>query len=407
MNITRLLHKTRWSVVALILGIFLSLIPMAGFAQDTAVSNPCAEGQFLELGTETCRPLDKRFGFDRNLFARKAGRRAFRLRSCTSQALVKLLESVGPSGGVINIPACKLRVDRKIFLPSNVVFQGAGVGKTILQAADDFDKTVIQIKRGSNVIVRDLTIDGAGSAHLLLSAWYADNVLFERIEARNAGGSGIHFRYAKRITIRYSQSYGHRQWHGIASKDCFPARPKQPDEEECSLQVGDEEPGVAWSTNYAIYSNKLYGSGEYGIDTHASNGEIAGNLIYNNRYAVKFPDASRLWVHHNQLRDNQRWGIFIYSTIDSAARAPRDIAIYSNIFGRNGLLQLRVAVPATSVYLLYNEYTALVNVYRIVGAQVYRCKDSQDSAIFTYGRRPSNASPAQCRLRGARRLFSE
>ena len=409
---TKLTGRTElfWRAIVVMAALYFCLLPSAGLAQKTNIENQCPDGQFLDIGADVCRPLVKKFGFDQALFDRNVGSKKFTLRSCTSNALVELLEDIGPAGGVINIPACKLVVNRKIFLPSNVIFQGAAVGKTLFQAASGFDETMIQVKRGSNVIVRDLTLDGARSAHLLLSAWYADNVLFERVEARNAGGSGIHFRYAKRITIRYSESHAHRQWHGIGSKDCFPARATEPDVEECDKQVGAAgtvRPGVAWSTDYAIYSNKLHGSGEYGIDTHASNGEIAGNRIYGNRYAAKFPDASRLWVHHNELSGSQRWGIFIYSTLDIAERAPHDIAIYANTIGSNGLLQLRVAAPATDVYLLHNDYQALANVYRISGAQVYRCRGSEDSAIFTYGRRPSFATTSQCRLGAVGKLFSE
>ncbi|MEZ4706086.1 MAG: glycosyl hydrolase family 28-related protein [Caldilineaceae bacterium] len=366
----------------------------------------------MELSAKSCRQLDQSFGFDQKLFEQNVGSQEFTLpqNKCTLAALQALLAAVGPDGGVIQIPACTLRVDQRIFLPSNVIFQGAGIGKTIFQAAADFDDTVMQVRHGSNVIIRDLTVDGGESAHLLVSAWYADNVLVERIEARHANGSGIHFRYAQRITVRYSESHHHKQWHGISSKDCFPTKSNVADAQECSQEFlenarnGNTEPGVLWSENYAVYSNNLHDNGDYGLDLHASTGEVAGNRIQDNVRGSKFPDAANVWIHHNQIAGSSWWGLFFYNTVDIGERASHNIAFYANTIGRNGLVQARIEKPAANIYFIDNTYTSLVNVVRNESA-IYRCADTHDEGVFVYGTPFKEATAAQCKLSAIGKLF--
>lgn len=375
--------------------------------------NPCPEGQFLNLQTEACQPLDKSFGFDADIFAENIGTAEFTLEECTDDALQELLDAVEGTGGTVTIPACTMQVDRKLFVPSNVVLQGAGVGQTVLQTDASFDETVLQVRHASNVIVRDITLDGGGGGHLLLSSWYADNVLFERIEARNARGTGINFRYTQRITIRYSSSRNNGTWHGIASKDCFPGDEEQDDIDECIAQFEEkadevaETPGVLWSENFAIYSNNLSNNGGYGLDLHASRGEVAGNLMENNGYGSKFPDSSNLWIHHNRISGNRWWGTFLYGTVDIEERASRQLLFYANTFGRNGILQMRIHAPVRDVYLMLNEYTSFLNARYVSGAQLYLCQNGADTRVFTYGTRPIGINPTQCTLENASTVFSD
>ncbi|MBV7329635.1 right-handed parallel beta-helix repeat-containing protein [Chloroflexi bacterium TSY] len=375
-------------------------------AQEIVRNNtPCPEGQFLDLAANQCRKLAKNFGFDAELFYHSLGPTTYKLEACTSQALELLLARVGPRGGIIDLPSCTILIDRKLFLPNNVIFQGTGMGRTILKAVPGFTAPILQAKKSQNIIVRNLTIDGVKSARLLLSIWYADNILVERVRARRAAGTGIQFRYAQRVTIRYSKSFGHKQWNGISSKDCFPKDAQILDEKECRDQAGILNPGVLWSENYAIYSNELYANGGHGLDTHASNGEIAGNLIYDNPYGAKFPDAANLWIHHNTIRESQLWGIYIYSTLEIPTREPHNIVFYSNQLGQNGLIQARINQPAREIYFLSNVYPNSVNLYRIKNATVYRCCGTQDADVYTYGRRPKFATPKQCILSKVGRLF--
>ena len=385
---------------------------LPGATEQTAPKNPCPEGQYMDLTAETCRKLDQNFGFDQKLFGQNVGNKEFTLPrdKCTIADLLALLDTIGPDGGIIQMPACTIRVNQRIFLPSNVIFQGAGIGKTVFQAAADFDDTVMQVRSGSNVIIRDLTVDGAESAHLLISAWYADNVLMERIEARNSNGSGIHFRYAKRITVRYSESHHQKQWHGISSKDCFPNKDNVTDLQECKQEFlenardGNTTPGTLWSENYAIYSNNLHDNGDYGLDLHASMGEAAGNLVLDNVRGVKFPDAANVWVHHNQISGSSWWGAFFYNTLDIAERASHNIAFYANTIGRNGLVQARIELPASSIYFIDNTYTSLINIMRNQSS-IYRCAGTQDESVFVYGTRFKEAKATKCKLSTIGKLF--
>lgn len=70
-------------------------------------------------------------------------------------------------------------------------FKEEGWVEPILKTVPDFTAPVFQAKRAKNIIVRDLTIDGVKTARLLLSIWYTDNVLVERVRARRAAGTGI------------------------------------------------------------------------------------------------------------------------------------------------------------------------------------------------------------------------
>ncbi|MEZ4664419.1 MAG: hypothetical protein R2911_43360 [Caldilineaceae bacterium] len=102
----------------------------------------------------------------------------------------------------------------------------------------------------------------------------------------------MRFRYSRNFTVRYSASHDAKTFHGIGTKDCFP-KSSTPDAQECcTAAASNVSPGALWTNNYAIYSNRFYRNGEYGLDSHSSDGEIAGNMMENNRYGTKFPDAS-------------------------------------------------------------------------------------------------------------------
>jgi len=385
-------------------------VPITRTAADGR--NPCEEGDYLDLETDACEPLDKAFGFDFAAFDSVLPADSYTLEECTSDALSDLLMEIEDSGGTVFIPACELTVERKLFISSNTLIQGAGIGETILQVADDFTEVALQARHAKNVIVRDLTLDGAASASMLLSAWYADNILFERIEARNAEGSGLNYRYATNVTVRYSQSYGHKKWHGIASKDCFPSSSsRNSDEVDCQAQFDakatevDETPGVLWSNNVALYSNDLYDNGDYGLDSHASLSEVAGNWIRNNRYGAKFPDGSNLWIHNNRIEESSRWGLFLYNTVDIEEQVSSNIAFYNNNMGANGIAQIRVKSPAKDIFLLDNSYEGRLNMIQNKGGKVYRCTGTDDVSLFSYGSRPESADKVACNLTDVASIF--
>lgn len=379
----------------------------AAQAQQGAVLTPnvCPEGQYLDLTTDYCRNLDKNFGFDANDFAHAFPDGLYVVDSCTEGGLRSALDKVEDGGGgTVQLPACTINVDSPISLPNNLIIQGKGPQKTVIKATSGLEgNNLISIKHGTNVIVRDMSIDGDGHAERALLAWYTDNILFERLELINNDSSGMVFRYTSRITIRYIESYNNRENHGIGSKDCF-------DEtlEGCKDSAGDVSPGVLWSQDFAIYSNNLHHNGKYGLDSHADYGEIAGNLLENNGYGSKFPDASYVWIHRNRFNNNGDWGTHIYTTLKIPEQDPQNIVFYENEFAGNGDYPIIAASPSKNIYMMANRYqNNSPNKMRIDEVTVYVCSGTEDAALAVDGTDTKTASAAQCDTSSVAHLFGE
>ena len=367
--------------------------------------NECPEGQFLDLGSGTCRNLVKEFGF--RPFQPRPFAGEVSLSQCKYTALANLVDQMGRSGGTILLPPCIIEIDKPLTIPDNTILQGVGIGKTILIAAKGFEGNMLRIKQAENVIIRDLTLDGnrTYSTNILINS--ARNVLLERIEAHNTKRTGITFRYTRNITIRYSASHDHATWHGIGSKDCFP-KGDTDELKECELAAGDVSPGSLWSQNYAIYSNRLYKNADYGLDSHASYGEIAGNVIIGNERGTKFPDASQLWIHHNLIADNNDWGTRVYSTLKIPEKRPRQIVYFENLFQANRGYPVNLSNPTSNLYLIANRYLGnQPQRLSISEAEVYTCPGTQDSQIAIRGRALRLTSNAKCNLENIEQIFED
>lgn len=406
------LKKGNWYIV--ILACVISWGLLWGSQQSTAAApgqqidvltpNICPEGQYLDLATSYCRNLHKNFGFDVDAFAENFSEQTVHVESCSMDALKEALDSIRPNGGIVQLPACTLELNASLTLPSRLILQGAGQGETVLRATSGLaGENMLRIHEGSQVIVRDLTLDGARNAERGLLVWYADNVLVERIEAMNMAGSGIVFRYTSRITIRYIDSHDHQKNHGIGSKDCFGETLA-----DCEGEAGEISVGTFWSQDYAIYSNKLHNNGKYGLDSHASYGEVAGNLMLNNGYGSKFPNASYLWIHHNRIANNDSWGTHLYSTLQIPERYPKNIVFYQNEFVGNGEHPLIASAPVTDVYLIRNTFRDNASeLLRTSDVVVYACDDGSGTVPRADGTELQFAEDAQCELTDVARLFGE
>ena len=143
------------------------------------------------------------------------------------------------------------------------------------------------------------------------------------------------------------------------------------------------------------------------MNFHASKGEIAGNISENNKYGSKFPDASRLWIHSNRFRNNDRWGLYMYNTLDEETRVAGNSVIYLNEFSNNGNYPLRVHAPAHNVLAIDNLYSNNeLNDLRIVDAQFFICPNSTESEMTIAEERPVQiAVPTQCDLANVADLF--
>ncbi|MEM7133283.1 MAG: right-handed parallel beta-helix repeat-containing protein [Chloroflexota bacterium] len=382
-----------------------SRVGLNGPSQDGS-GNPCPEGQFLDIAQSTCFPLAKNFGFQLDEFVGAFENRIFNLDECTGTALDELLDEMTPTGGTALLPECVIEIDHSMTIPSNVIFQGSGIDKTTLVASPDFTGNMLRGKEAENIIIRDLTLDGMGTDSTGIVVWYVRNVLIERVRVHHNGDNGITFRYATQITVRYSESHDHTRWHGINSKDCFPDNENVPDLEECREDAGETSPGVLWSRDYALYSNRLYNNGEYGINAHASFGEIAGNLVENNLYGSKFPDASFLWIHQNRFAQNHLWGTRSYNTLDRSARLAKDVVFYQNQFEENGDYPIRVTNPAQSIFIIDNQYqNNSENRLRIDDVTTFICPDTAESSLEVDGDAPQTATLDQCTLANIAELF--
>ena len=395
-------------VLLLVSALYFTQYIYVNASATNQVQNSCAEGQYLDLDSDMCRSLVKNFGFDADAFQQNFSNREYTVTSCDESAIREQFNDIDSSGGTVMLPACTITVKNGLVLPSNTIVQGAGVGRTIFKAASGFTGNVIKAKYEENVIIRDLSVDGGNVAGGGILLWYSDNALVERVDVYASQKSGIIFRYSQRITIRYSESHHHKTYHGIDSKDCFP-KSSTPDSQECADQAGPVAPGVLYSTNYAIYSNKLHSNGRYGLDSHASNGEVAGNQINNNDYGSKFPDASYVWIHHNNFSDNDHWGSWVYNTLDTSAQTASKIVFFENHFANNNGYPVDVDNPARDIYLISNTYHAnQQNRLSITDASVYVCTGTQDATIGAVGTsNPRTASAAQCDLAKVAHLFGQ
>lgn len=376
------------------------------------MENPCPEGEFLDLGASAdsdenvCRPLAMPFGFDQDAFQETFSNAEFVLNTCTEDALRDLLNQVRSSGGTVSLPACTIPLTSSMTIPSNVILQGAGIDQTIFEAQVGFTGNMLRSKQDVNIIIRDLTVDGAMTDSTGILVWYVNNVLIERVRVHHNGGSGITFRYAQKITIRYSESHDHIEFHGIGSKDCFPNEESVPDSLECREDAGETAPGTLWSRDYAVYSNRLYNNGDYGIDIHASSGEVAGNISENNFYGSKFPDASRLWIHHNWMNGNSLWGLRIYNTLEATARRAGDAIVYQNRFATNGDYPVRFDEPARQIVLIDNVYSMNeLNRLRINDVSVFSCPNTIEETIAVDGNPMQIGTDEMCDLASVSTLF--
>lgn len=370
-----------------------------------AASNPCSEGQFLDITAGVCRSLAKEFGFQQAEFDDQFREVDYHVNSCTEDELEQNLSSAALTGGTVWVPECEILISKSITVPDNVILQGAGMDRTILKAQATFTGNMIRSKQSTNVIIRDISLDGSSTDSTGIVVWYVKNVLIERVRVHHNGRSGITFRYAHQVTIRYSISHDHTTWHGINSKDCFPGE-VTPDIQECRIDAGDVAPGVLFSRHYALYSNQLYNNGDYGINTHASWGEIAGNVSEKNRHGSKFPDTTQLWIHHNRFSDNANWGSRVYNTLDRSARTASNLVFYENYFSNNGDYPVRIREPAQNVYLFNNMYEGNIhNRLRIRNASVSICPETAETALLVDGDAPVISHAEQCDLSRVSELF--
>ncbi len=318
-------------------------------------------------------------------------------------------------GGTVLLPACKYNLDRAILMKPNVIVQGAGVGRTILNlatAGTPFQASYVSLcptgqlcdignaavtlgfnhcPPGSstacnNFVVRDLTLTTEiGRNPLMVYIENAENVLLERVELRgytnplgeNTGAGGT-VRYANNLTYRYNAS-SELGLHQFSVGHCFRLG------DNCDVLLerhnSANAPNITRSGNVTFYSNIGYGS-HGSINSHAENAESAGNRRENctNCAGPKFVGVHNLYLHHNRFYQNIGDLKRTYTTRVGSGynRNPERIRIYYNHFEHELTDQkigsfINIVSEADKVAVIDNKY---------IGERVYRSR-SQDNDSFS------------------------
>jgi hypothetical protein len=259
----------------------------------TPVSAPCNESQYYRIQTKECLPLENpTWGFQG--FTVPADN-IYPLLECTQKALQGLLNTIPAEGGKIVMPACTINTTDGISIPDNVILEGSGMGKTILNntvTSTSAPTSAVNLL-GENIIVRNFTVNGNSTTLNGISSFYAKgNILVEFIEAMNFKsdqGAGISFLRDNalensRMTARYNKTSN--GLHGIDTK-------------------------VRTLAKMLVYSNEAFGNSNYGLDLSTNDSiEVAGNYLHNNAVAgAKSPIATNIIYHHNDINFNTQAGL--------------------------------------------------------------------------------------------------
>ena len=393
-------------------------------------SNVCNDGHFLNNLTEQCQKLHKEFGVVKRPMPSNTVR--IGCDAMSAATINSTIKSLGAPGGLIELAACHASLEVDVELGSNITLKGAGVGRTVLYRDPEWNddaSTLIRIRGEAhrhlnNVVMQDLTIRGSGpkdTAMNNIQIRYANNVLVERLETRNAGKSGISVRSSQKVTIRYLVAHGSVKWHGIESKDCY-LHHSLDGSDKGSLVSRDEcAVGIPnfYTKNIAIYSNTVFNNRGLGINSHASFAEIAGNRSFDNGSATKLTEpANNIWVHHNEYSNSSREGmkIALQKRLGDESLVPFNQVIYKNLFRRNRGYGIRIHDRAYNIYLIANQYRENdhANKLRIVkgansGRRIKICASDQSLAYGVDGDREDHvrleATDIKCQLDSVADIF--
>lgn len=201
---------------------------------------------------------------------------------------------------------------------SNVKITG---NDATIRGGENTHRALLRVHNRTNVIIEKLNLN-ANRAAQGIYVTNSNNVLIQQVDVFNAHSSNINFENAVNgITIRYCETYGTRNWHGVETKDVS-------------------------SRNYSIYSNVAYDCACHGFNLHAKDGEFAGNITRNNRYGGKFYDGQNVWVHHNHVHSNRDWSGRI-GIGSSEGRPASRLRFYANVMPGIGIWPASDQTPAS------------------------------------------------------------
>ena len=412
----------------------IALVPIDKPIKKDRISshaNVCEDSEFLNTMTEQCLALDKQFG--KMTDGQTGPTKYISCESMNGDSINTTIATFGDAGGVVELGPCRVALKNAVVLRNNVALRGAGVGRTVLfrdPSWDSKDISLIRI-RGSrykqihDITLSDITVQGSGPKPSIMNniqVRYANNVLLERIESRNSGGSAISTRSSQKVTVRYVAGHGSVSWHGFESKECF--MDISLDGNDKDLLVSKDECAFGtpdfFTEEIEIHSSYFFNNRGLGIDSHASYIEIAGNRSFDNGSASKLPEpANNVWVHHNEFSRSSREGmkIALQKRIGDDSLVPFNQVIYQNIFRDNRGYGIRIHERANNIYLIDNQFenNDHWNKLRIVkgwrpGKRVFICKSDQSANTGVDGHALDyvvlDADHSKCRLDNVANIFS-
>lgn len=296
------------------------------------------------------------------------------------------INSLPASGGFVDIPAGTYSVTSDIVLNDNVYLRGAGIDQTIL--VSNSGTHVVYKKHGANMGVSDMTINANNNATRGIFFWYADNVYTDRVKVYDSTRNNIQYRYVSVGAIQNSETYGagtsNGSGHGIVSDD------NQSSDHTAAGALAEfnsdfQGYGALWTNNVLIANNYAHDNGDYGIDWHGDDSEIACNILEDNfTGGAKTQDADGLWFHHNTFISNG--GLDYRISAEYQGSAPGALApnvIWANDFTQESDATIRFNAPTTNTYLVCNTYATDGEILVESGATVFVTEsDPADSALF-------------------------
>lgn len=116
-------------------------------------------------------------------------------------------------------------ISSSIVIPDGWTLVGAGMGETIIKAAPGFTGTLIKSEGTTDSInegrhhpdikIRDLTVDGNGTAQRGIHVMAVDRLVVENVEAKNTTGNAIQHRGVLKTDFT-----NHQTWNNVIAHDC-------------------------------------------------------------------------------------------------------------------------------------------------------------------------------------------
>lgn len=248
---------------------------------------------------------------------------------------VKSLRAQG--GGTLRLKEGTYFANR-VWVPSNVAIEGAGVGKTVIKSngANEVLRPDIE---SANIIFRNFTVDASGNTGNGIDiAHGVDNVLIEDLEIFGAKKSNIivwnrdnEKHVSENVTVRRVKTHDATLYHGLAMRIVNQA---------------------------AIVDVESWGNGGYGIDVSTSDFiEIGGSYVHENRYGTKFPQTNHLYMHDTRIEDNGEVGI----KMKRMGAGELYYHFENNVIKNSGLGALEW--PGVPPILTFAEFSARGNVF--------------------------------------------